>query len=53
MVRAGGQRMVGDITFQKMYGLYVLKHHIVEIGGDVTDAGRTNRQQAKIGLLSF
>ena len=27
---------------QKMYGLYGLKHHIVEISGDVTDAGRTN-----------
>ena len=45
--------MVGDITFQKMYGLYVLKHHIVEISGDVTDAGRTNERQAKIWLLSF
>ena len=33
--------MVGDISFQKMYGLYGLKHHIVEISGDVTDAGRT------------
>ena len=27
-----------------MYGLYGLKHHIVEISGDVTDAGRTNKQ---------
>ena len=25
-----------------MYGLYGLKPHIVEISGDVTDAGRTN-----------
>ena len=25
-----------------MYGLYGLKHHIVEMGGGVTDAGRTN-----------
>ena len=35
-----GQWIVGVISFQKMYGLYGLKHHIVEISGDVTDAGR-------------
>ena len=28
-----------------MYGLYGLKHHIVEISGDVTDAGQTNDKQ--------
>ena len=39
-----GQWIVGVISFQKMYGLYGLKHHIVEISGDVTDAGRTNEQ---------
>ena len=39
-----GQWIVGVISFQKMYGLYGLKHHIVEISGDVTDAGRTNKQ---------
>ena len=33
-----GQWIVGVISFQKMYGLYGLKHHIVEISGDVTDA---------------
>ena len=27
-----------------MYGLYGLEHHIVEISGDVTDAGRTNER---------
>ena len=51
------QWIVGIISFQKMYGLYGLKHHIVEISGDVTDAGRTdgqtNKQQAKIEPLSF
>ena len=31
-----GQWIVGVISFQKMYGLYGLKHHIVEISGDVT-----------------
>ena len=31
-----------------MYGLYGLKHHIVEKSGDVTDAGRDKQQQAKI-----
>ena len=39
-----GQWIVGVLSFQKMYGLYGLKHHIVEISGDVTDAGRTNKQ---------
>ena len=39
-----GQWIVGVISFQKMYGLYGLKHHIVEISGDVTDAGRTDGQ---------
>ena len=51
------QWIVGVISFQKIYGLYGLKHHIVEISGDVTDAGRTNNQtnkrQVKIELLSF
>ena len=32
------------ISFQKIFGLYGLKHHIVEISGDVTDAGRDERQ---------
>ena len=32
-----GQWIVGVIRFQKMYGLYGLKHHVVEISGDVTD----------------
>ena len=37
-----------------MYGLYGLKHHTVEISGDVTDPdGRTNERQANIELLSF
>ena len=33
-----GQWIVGVISFKKIYGLYGLKHHIVEICGDVTDA---------------
>ena len=37
----GGQWMVGDISFQKMYGLY----GTVEISGDVTDVGRTDGQR--------
>ena len=40
-----GQWIVGVISFQKMYGLYGLKHHTVEISGDVTDAGRTNERR--------
>ena len=48
------QWIVGVISFQKIFGLYGLKHHIVEISGDVTDAdGRTDKQQGKIELLSF
>ena len=40
------------ISSQKMYGLYARKHHIVEMRGDVTDAGRRRQQQLKIELLS-
>ena len=32
------------ISFQKIYGLYGLEHHMVEISGDVTDVGRTNER---------
>ena len=53
-----GQWIVGVICFQKIFGLFGLKHHIVEISGDVTDADgrtneRTNKRQGNIGLLSF
>ena len=50
-----GQWIVGVLSFQRMYGLYGLKHYTVEISGDVTDPdGQTNeQQQGKIGLLSF
>ena len=37
------QWIVGVISFQKIFGLYGLKHHIVEISGDVTDAGRDDK----------
>ena len=37
---AVGYWIVGVTSFQKIYGLYGLKHHIVEISGDVTKAGR-------------
>ena len=39
------QWIVDVMSFQKMYGLYGLKNHIVEISGDVTDAGRTNNKE--------
>ena len=42
-----GYWIVGVTSFQKIYGLYGLKHHIVEISGDVTKAGRTNEQTRK------
>ena len=41
-----------DISSQKIFDLYGLKHHIVENRGGVTDAGRTNEQTLKIELLS-
>ena len=42
------------ISFQKIYGLYGLEHHAVEINGDVTmqTDGRTDKQQVNIELLS-
>ena len=48
-----GQWVVGVISFQKIFGLCGLKHHIVDISGDVTNAGKTDGQQVKIELLSF
>ena len=48
-----GQWIVGVISFQKMYGLYGLKSIYIGINAHVTDAGRTNKRQVKIGLLSF
>ena len=42
-----GQWIVGDITYQKMYGLYDLKHHTVEKSGDITDAGRDKQTTSK------
>ena len=44
---AVGYWIVDVTSFQKIYGLYGLKHHIVEISGDVTKVGRdeqTNKQ---------
>ena len=32
------------ISLQKIYDLYGLKHHIVDMRGGVTDAGQTNEQ---------
>ena len=49
-----GQWIVDAMSFQKRYGLYGLKHHTVEISGDVTDAGQqTNNKEGKIELLSL
>ena len=47
-----GSWIVGVTSFQKIYGLYGLKHLIVEISGDVTKVLRTDKQ-GKIELLSF
>ena len=50
-----GQWIVGVISFQKMYGLYGLRHHIVEISGDVTDPDKqtttTTREYRATQLL--
>ena len=32
------------MSSHKIYGLYGLKHNIVEMRGDVTDAGRTTKR---------
>ena len=41
------------ISTQKIYGLYARKHHIVEMRGGVTNAGRqTNDKQLKKELVS-
>ena len=50
-----GYLIVGVTSFQKIYGLYGLKHLKVEISGDVTKAGRDGQKnkQGKIELLSF
>ena len=34
--------MVVDLNFQKIYGLFGLKHHMMEINGDVTMMTTTN-----------
>ena len=46
---AVGLWIVGVTSFQKIYGLYGLKHLKVEISGDVTKAGRdgTDNQTRK------
>ena len=36
-----GHWIMGVMSFQKIYGLFSLKHHTAEISEDVTDAGRT------------
>ena len=47
-----GQWIVGVIGFQNMYGLYGLKHQIVEMLPMRTNK-QTNEHQGNIGLLSF
>ena len=39
-----GQWIVGVLSFQKMFGWYGIKHHIVEISRDVTDVVQTNER---------
>ena len=47
----GGLRIVGDITYQKMYSWYGLKHHIVEMLPMRTDGRRTTRKDRATQLL--
>ena len=49
---AVGYWIVGVTSFQKIYGLYGLKHHIVEISGDVTKAGQPTRKDRATQLLN-
>ena len=46
-----GQWIVGVMSFQKMHGLFGLKHHTVEISGDVTNAGQPERKDRATQLL--
>ena len=39
--------ILGQRAFKNVYGLYGLKHYIVEISGDVTDAGQPNDERRK------
>ena len=40
-----GQKITpGSENFKKLFGLYSLKHNMVEISGDVTEADRANKQ---------
>ena len=43
------------MSFQKMYGLYGQNHHIVEISGDVTDAGwrTTTKEDSEQNLFRW
>ena len=47
-MRVMGEWIVGVMSFQKMYGLCGLKHHIVEIRDHVTrrDGQRTREDRA-------
>merc|ERR1712015_467150 len=41
------------ISFQKIYGLYGLKHHTMEINGDVTmETNKRTNEQVKIELVN-
>ena len=48
-----GQWIVGVMSFQKMYSFYGLKHHILKISEDVTDAGQTGLLQLEILSLAI
>merc|ERR1712001_606557 len=54
LVWSGHGHVARIISSQKIYDLYGLKHHIVEMRGGVTDAGQTtnDEQTLKIQLLS-
>ena len=41
------------ISFQKIYGLYGLKHHTMEINGDVTmETNKRTNNKVKIELVN-
>ena len=44
---AVGYWIVGVTSFHKIYGMYGLKYHIVEISRDVTKAGQDGRDGTK------
>ena len=47
------QWILGVMRFQKIFGLYSVERHIVEISGDVTDADGQPNNKETYGYSAF